>query len=152
MSDTHSPMRDDMISAVAPQESKMKLMPETFWFIGTTFMTGFSIAMWYWYPNWIRRNNNIKWRSNTYGTYLAETAEYDKEWAWDTEEMKAWNTAAWMQFSLFAPAWALWLLNWNLDNEGGSLHKAFYWHAKLLVLIAPFAIMFNGARLYIVHH
>lgn len=39
-----------------------------------------------------------------------------------------------------------------MDNEGGPVHKAQWWHAKVLAQVAPFAIMFNGARLYSVHH
>lgn len=39
-----------------------------------------------------------------------------------------------------------------MDNEGGNIHKAQWWHARALAQAAPFAIMFNGARLYTVHH
>lgn len=138
--------------SVAPSRPDFNITSDHAWFAGTTFMSAYSIAIWYWYPNWIRRTNAIPWRDADYADFDYLRDVYDKEWAWGTEEMKAWNTTAWMQFGLYFPGWVLWLLNRNWDNEGGKIHQVQHWHAKFLVLVAPFAILFNAARLFIVHN
>lgn len=97
---------------VVPLRPKLEVSSDVVWFAGTTFMTGYAVAMWYWYPDMIRRNQQIADRPEDPADWATSRATgIDKTWALGTEEIKAWDTASRMQGWLFGSGWLLWIVN-----------------------------------------
>lgn len=112
-------------------ETRLEVDPENLAY-GAQALLGavYGYMMYNWYPGWVLSDEVL------FPIRQSGVCAYDKEWGSETSEIVAWRRASFWLLTTQGWTFMIWLLNtWN-DNEGGSLHKAFYQTQRVMV-VAP---------------
>lgn len=82
---------------------------------------------------WLK--SEIEGDSTRYPARVDGTDAFDMEWAVETEEVRAWDSAGSFVMWSYAASLLVWGLNFGMGNNGGSLHRVFYRASHLFPLV-----------------
>lgn len=96
------------------------------------------------YYQWIKYEPYLDYRNTDTVDYTRE----DKDWAWDTNEIKAWTRASSFLTLGYGLPWLFQSLNHELDNEGGTLHLIAFRMVQFTTFVMPAVLLVQFSRLY----
>jgi hypothetical protein len=117
---------------------------DTIWWSHSMSMFAVGAYFWFRYPHWIAVEPRLRYRNNDSVDYTRE----DKKWALETREISAWSNISSTLMWGYGISWAVWSLNKEYDNEGGSLHTLSYRLTQLIAYVMPVVLMYEFVKLF----
>lgn len=114
------------------------------WFVYATVMTGFGGYFWKQYPQMV---NLMRWIDDRFDDDVQIDKE-DREWALGTKEIRRWDQTSRLMYTGYGAGMLLYVLNKQIDDEGGELHYVFLRYLQVLTYLMPITLAIQGARIY----